>query len=41
MRSEPFVESESVEVPARAGLDTAETLGEPMKHNHHDGKGQP
>jgi hypothetical protein len=40
MRSEPFVESESVEVLVRAGLDTAEALSEPMKHNHRSGKGQ-
>ena len=40
MRSEPFVESASVEVLIRAGLDTAEALGEPMKHNHNGGKGQ-
>ena len=40
MRSESFVESASVEVLVRAGLDTAEALGEPMKHNHNGGKGQ-
>jgi len=39
MRSEPFVESESVDIRVRAGLDTAEDLGEPMKHNHRGRKG--
>ena len=32
--------SASVEVLVRAGLDTAETLSEPLKHNHNGGKGQ-
>ena len=39
MRSNTQVEPNSVEVALRIGLDTAETLGERMKHNHTDERG--